>query len=134
MSGILVDSNVLLDVIAHDKNWFGWSSEALVEAAEISRLVINAIIYSEVSVRYSRIEDLEQALSKLLFDREPIPFAAAFLAGKAHLAYRSRTGTKRFALPDFFVGAHAVIAGYQLLTRDPKRYRTYFPDIALIAP
>jgi predicted nucleic acid-binding protein len=102
--------------------------------ADSFRLVINPVIYAEVSVRYSRIEDLESALPKSLIDREPIPYEAAFLAGKAFLAYRQRGGTKRSPLPDFFIGAHAAIAGYRLLTRDAARYRTYFPRLPLIAP
>ena len=90
--------------------------------------------YAEVSIRYSRIEDVEAALPKAMFKREPIPYEAAFLAGKSFLAYRRRGGTKRSPLPDFLIGAHAAVAGYQLVTRDPARYRTYFPKLALIAP
>ncbi len=103
-------------------------------AADSFRLVINAIIYAEVSVRYSRIEDLDAALPKGMFEREAIPYEAAFLAGKSFLAYQRRGGTKRSPLPDFFIGAHAAIAGYRLLTRDAARYRTYFPRLPLIAP
>ena len=130
----LVDSNVLLDVMTEDARWFAWSADAIERAADTARLVINPVIYAEVSVRYRRIEDLDAALPRALFDREAIPFEAAFLAGKSYLAYRRRGGTKRSPLPDFFVGAHAAISGYQLLTRDAARYRTYFPKLALIAP
>jgi predicted nucleic acid-binding protein len=130
----LVDSNVLLDVMTEDARWFAWSADAIERAADTARLVINPVIYAEVSVRYQRIEDLDAALPRALFDREAIPFEAAFLAGKSYLAYRRRGGTKRSPLPDFFVGAHAAIAGYRLLTRDAARYRTYFPKLALIAP
>jgi predicted nucleic acid-binding protein len=130
----LVDSNVLLDVMTEDARWFAWSADAIERAADTARLVINPVIYAEVSVRYQRIEDLDAALPRALFDREAIPFEAAFLAGKSYLAYRRRGGTKRSPLPDFFVGAHAAISGYQLLTRDAARYRTYFPKLALIAP
>jgi predicted nucleic acid-binding protein len=98
------------------------------------RLVINPIIYAEVSIRYSQIEDLNEALPKAMIDREPIPYEAAFLAGKAFRVYRRRGGTKRSTLPDFFIGAHASVAGYSLLTRDATRYRTYFPKLLLIAP
>jgi predicted nucleic acid-binding protein len=134
MSHVLVDSNVLLDVVTSDPLWSTWSTDALRDAAETSRLVINAIIYAEVSVRYSRIEDVDAVLSRSLFDREPIPFEAAFLAGKSFTAYRRAGGVKRAPLPDFFIGAHAAVAGYRLLTRDTSRYRTYFPSVALIAP
>jgi predicted nucleic acid-binding protein len=130
----LVDSNVLLDVMTEDARWFAWSADAIERAADTARLVINPVIYADVSVRYRRIEDLDAALPRALFDREAIPFEAAFLAGKSYLAYRRRGGTKRSPLPDFFVGAHAAISGYQLLTRDAARYRTYFPKLSLIAP
>jgi len=96
--------------------------------------VINPIIFAEVSVRYSRIEDLDAALPRAMFDREPIPYEAAFLAGKCFLAYRQRGGAKRSPFPDFFIGAHAAIAGYRLTTRDALRYRGYFPRLPLIAP
>ena len=130
----LVDSNVLLDVMTSDARWFDWSSTALAEAADRGRLIINPVIYAEVSIRFSRIEALEEALPKNLFEREPIPYEAAFLAGKVFLAYRKRGGAKRSPLPDFFIGAHAALAGHQLLTRDVKRYRSYFANIDLIAP
>lgn len=134
MSAVLIDSDVLLDLMTQDARWFLWSAEAVERVADSSRLVINPVIYAEVSVRYSRIEDLEAALPKAMFDREAIPYEAAFLAGKSFLAYRQRGGTKRSPLPDFFIGAHAAIAGYRLLTRDAARYRTYFPRLPLIAP
>lgn len=134
MTGVLVDSNALLDLITGDPSWFSWSANAVEEAANSSRLVINPIIYGEVSVYYSRIEDLDDALPKSMFDREPLPYDAGFLAGKAFLSYRRRGGTRRSSLPDFFIGAHAAIAGYRLLTRDAARYRTYFPTLKLIAP
>jgi predicted nucleic acid-binding protein len=91
-------------------------------------------LYAEISIRYSRIEELEAALPKTMFDREAIPYEAAFLAGKAFLAYRRRGGIKRSALPDFLIGSHAAVAGYRLMTRDAARYRTYFPKLPLIAP
>ncbi len=130
----MVDSNVLLDLMTEDTAWFAWSAAAVERAADRFRLVINAVIYAEVSARYSRIEDLDRTFPKSSFDREPIPFDAAFLAGKAFAAYRRRGGGKRSPLPDFFIGAHAAIAGYRLLTRDVTRYRTYFPTLELIAP
>jgi predicted nucleic acid-binding protein len=130
----LVDSNVLLDVMTDDVRWFQWSADAIERAADTARLVINPMIYAEVSIRYHRIEDLEAALPRAMFEHEPVPFEAAFLAGKSYLAYRQRGGTKRSPLPDFFIGAHAAIAGYRLLTRDASRYRTYFPRLTIIAP
>lgn len=111
MSAILVDSNVLLDIMTEDTRWLAWSAEAIERAADSFRLVINPIIYAEVSIRYSRIEELDAALPKTMFEREPIPYDAAFLAGKSFLAYRRRGGTRRSPLPDFFIGAHAAVAG-----------------------
>jgi predicted nucleic acid-binding protein len=134
MTAVLVDANVLLDVMTEDARWFAWSAESIERAADRYRLVINPIIYAEISVRYSRIEDLDAALPQSLFDREAIPYEAAFLAGKAFFAYRRRGGTKHAPLPGFFIGAHAAIAGYQLMTRDASRYRTYFPKLSLIDP
>ena len=130
----MVDSTVLLDLMDDRSPWFAWSEAALARAADRFRLVINVVIYAEVSVRFSRIEDLEEALPRGLLDREAIPFEAAFLAGKAFAAYRRRGGTRPLPLPDFFIGAHAAVAGYQLLTRDAARYRTYFPGLPVIAP
>jgi len=134
MTAALVDSNVLLDLMTEDPQWLAWSAAALEQAADRLRLVINPIVYAEVSVRYSRIEELEAALPRTMLDREPIPYEAAFLAGKVFLIYRRRGGPKRSPLPDFFIGAHAAVSGYQLLTRDPARYRSYFPKLSLIAP
>lgn len=134
MTAVLVDSNVLLDLMTEDTRWFAWSAAAMESAADSFRLVINSIIYAEVSIRYSRIEDLEAALPKGMVDREAIPYEAAFLAGKSFRVYRRRGGTKRSPLPDFFIGAHAAVAGYRLLTRDAARYRTYFPSLPLICP
>ena len=134
MSAVLVDSNVLLDIMTEDPQWFSWSAGALARAAETMRLVINPIIYAEVSIRYSRIEDLDDALPQTFVEREPLPYEAAFLAGKAFLIYRKHSGVRRSPLPDFFIGAHASVARYSLLTRDAGRYRSYFPKLPLIAP
>jgi len=134
MSAVLVDSNVLLDLLTKDSRWFTWSADAIEKAADRYRLVINAVIYVEVSVRFLRIEDLEAALPKASFDREAIPYEAAFLAGKSFLAYRRRGGIRHSPLPDFFIGAHAAVSGYRLLTRDANRYRSYFPKVPLLAP
>jgi predicted nucleic acid-binding protein len=134
MTAVLVDSNVLLDIFTEDRRWLSWSSAALERAANESRLVINPVIYGEVSIRFERIEELDEALPSAMFEREAIPYEAAFLAGKAFVAYRRRTGIKTSPLPDFYVGAHAAIRGYRLLTRDISRYRTYFPKLTLVAP
>ena len=134
MTAVLVDANVLLDVMTEDARWLAWSAEALERAADRYRLVINPVVYAEVSIRYSQIEDLEAALPKAMFEREAIPYEAAFLAGKVFLAYRRRGGAKQSPLPDFFIGAHAAVAGHLLMTRDAARYRTYFPKLSLIAP
>jgi predicted nucleic acid-binding protein len=131
---VLVDSSVLLDVLTEDEQWFDWSSEALAEQAERSVLVLNPIVYAEVSVRFERIEELEAALPADRFVREPLPWEAAFLAGKCFVAYRRRGGERRSPLPDFYIGAHAAVRGMALLTRDAARYRTYVPGAQLIAP
>jgi len=131
---ILVDSNVILDVTTEDETWFQWSSKTLEQYAETHVLVINPVIYAEVSIGFDRIEDVEAVLSPAFFRREPLPWEAAFLAGKCFLAYRQRGGRRRSTLPDFFIGAHAAVAGIPLLTRDTSRYRTYFPKLKLIAP
>lgn len=134
MVATLVDSNVLLDVLTEDEAWFAWSSGALARAADRGRLAINPVVYAEVSTRFSRIEELESALPVVSFTREGIPYAAAFLAAKAFQSYRRRGGQRRSTLPDFFIGAHAAVAEYELLTRDAARYRTYFPGLRLWCP
>lgn len=134
MAGVLVDSNVLLDVLTEDPAWFDWSASALARAAETEVLVINALIFAEVSVRFERIEELEEALPTALFRRDALPWEAGFLAGKCFRTYRRRGGARRSPLPDFYVGAHAAVRGHALLTRDAARYRTYFPKLELIAP
>ncbi len=131
---ILVDSNVILDIATEDKNWFRWSSETLAYCAETHTLVINPIIYAEVSIGFDRIEDVDMILPMSFFRRDAIPWEAAFLAGKCFMAYRRKGGEKRSTLPDFFIGAHAAVAKIPLLTRDVSRYRTYFPRLKLIAP
>ena len=130
----LVDTNVLLDVLTDDAEWGEWSSAALAAAFDAGIVVIDPIVYAETSVRFERIEDLDALLPKTLFRREQLPYVAGFLAGKAFVEYRSRGGTKSAPLPDFFVGAHAAVAGHRLLTRDSARFRTYFPAVDVIAP
>jgi len=131
---IVVDSNVILDIVTEDKRWFPWSSEALAHYSETYAFVINPVIYAEVSIGFDRVEDVEAVLSPMLFRRDPIPWEAAFLAGKCFLRYRKKGGSKRSPLPDFFIGAHAAVLGIPLLTRDASRYRTYFPKLRLIVP
>ncbi|MBA3236195.1 MAG: type II toxin-antitoxin system VapC family toxin [Chloroflexi bacterium] len=131
---VLVDSNVLLDIATEDADWAAWSSSNLQRLADEAVLIINPIVYAEVSIGFSAIEDLEAALPTDLYRREELPYDAAFLAGKCFLQYRRSGGTKRLPLPDFYIGAHAAVAGYRLLTRDAHRYRTYFPTLDLIAP
>lgn len=130
----LVDSNVLLDVLTDDRVWFGWSSEALAAALDAGGVVINPIVYAEVSVGFDRIEDLDAVLPSSAFVREPLPYAAGFVAGKAFVAYRRRGGARVTPLPDFYIGAHALVAGYRILTRDARRYRTYFPRLDVAGP
>ena len=130
---VLVDSNVLLDLITDDPNWSSWSQAELDRLVD-DELVINPLIYSEVSIGFDRIEDLDDALSPALLRRESLPFEAGFLAGKAYVRSRSQGGSRTSPFADFYIGAHAAIRGYRLLTRDPRRYRTYFPNVTLIAP
>ena len=134
MSVVLVDSNVLLDVLTDDPRWGSWSSEVLARCGDDAALAINPIIYAEVSIRFDRIEDLEEALPERDFQRLPLPWEAAFLAGKSFVRYRRRGGPRRAPLPDFYIGAHAAVADLTLLTRDAARYRTYFPRLRVIAP
>ena len=133
-AALLVDSNVLLDVLTEDPRWFPWSAETLARFANETLLAINPIIYAEVSIRFATIEGLEEALTPGSFERLPLPWEAAFLAGKCFLKYRKGGGRRGSPLPDFYIGAHAAVAGMTLLTRDATRYRTYFPKLRLIAP
>jgi predicted nucleic acid-binding protein len=130
----MVDSNVLLDVATSDPTWGEWSATTLARSADEAILVINALVYAEVSIEFRTSEDLEDALPADLYRREDLPYEAAFLAGKCFLRYRRAGGARRSPLPDFYIGAHAAVAGYRLLTRDAGRYRTYFPTLDLIAP
>jgi predicted nucleic acid-binding protein len=130
----LVDSDVLLDIFTEDPRWSEWSAAALVEAGDAGVLVINPIVYAEVSVRFDGIEELDEALPAADFLREQLPYPAGFLAGKAYLRYRSQGGAKRSPIADFYIGAHAAVCQYRLLTRDAARYRAYFPKLVLISP
>jgi predicted nucleic acid-binding protein len=134
MSAIMVDTCVLLDVATEDSRWLEWSASALRQAADEAMLVINPVIYSELSIGFETIEEMELLLSADLFEYRPIPREAAFLAGKSFLKYRRHGGKKTRPLPDFFIGAHAAIESLPLITRDAKRFRTYFPRLELICP
>jgi len=134
MNGVLVDSNILLDVFLDDPEWGTWSEEQLTVYGASHHLYINPIIYSEISIGFSRIEDLEQTLQEGGFILLPIPKEALFLAGKIFLQYRKQKGTKRSPLPDFYIGAHAAVETLTLLTRDQRRYRSYFPHLDLVSP
>jgi len=130
----LIDTNVLLDVITDDPEWADWSAEALSRVGDESTLAINAIIYAEVSIHLRTIEEMNDVIPEEDFRRLDLPYEAAFLAGKAFLAYRRRGGSREMPLADFYIGAHAAVSGMRLLTRDAQRYRTYFPTIPIIAP
>ena len=130
----LVDSGVLLDVITGDRQWADWSAMHIAAALDAGRVVINPLIYAEVSVGYQTIEELNELLPGSEYEREPLPWAAGFAAGKAFLRYRRGGGDKRSPMPDFYIGAHALVARYRLLTRDVRRYRSYFPALDIIGP
>ena len=134
MTNIMVDSCVLLDLFTEDPNWFNWSSEAVATAADAGFLILNPVIYAEISIGFERIEEIEALLPDDYFQLRPIPREAAFLAGKCFLKYRRRGGNRRAPLPDFFIGAHAAVEQLPLITRDVARYRTYFPTLKLICP
>jgi predicted nucleic acid-binding protein len=130
----LVDTNVLLDLLTNDPIWADWSIGQLDAAATRGPLGINEVIYAELSVRFSQIEDLDAALETVAIDLTPTPRPALFLAGKVFRRYRAAGGSRTGVLPDFFIGAHAAVAGLSLLTRDTGRYRTYFPTLNFISP
>jgi predicted nucleic acid-binding protein len=134
MTAILVDSNVILDVLTVDPQWYDWSAQQLEDLANQGNLIINPIIFAEVSVGFNQPDELEAALPETFFQREGLPYEAAFLAGKAFLRYRQQGGNRRSPLPDFYIGAHAAVQNLSLLTRDINRYRTYFPSVHLITP
>lgn len=134
MSETLVDSNVLLDILTEDPDWLAWSADALERQAERSVLVINPLVYAEVSIRFRRVEDLDDALPPSTFRRDALPWQAGFLAGKCFMKYRRAGGVRRSPLPDFYIGAHAAISNMTLLTRDGSRYRSYFPTLGVVSP
>jgi predicted nucleic acid-binding protein len=130
----LIDSCALLDVLTNDATWGEWSAQAITAAETEGELVINPLIYAEVSAGYAQVEQVEAALPAAIFRREPLPYEAGFLAAKAFVAYRKRGGAKTAPVPDFYIGAHAAVARYRVITRDAARFRTYFPSLELIAP
>jgi predicted nucleic acid-binding protein len=134
MKGVLIDSNIILDLFEDDKKWGDWSEETLNRHSLTHKLYINPIIYSEVSIGFARIEELEKAIADCGFQLLQIPKEALFLAGKAFMAYKKRGGIKSAPLPDFFIGAHAAVLELKLITRDTSRYRSYFPTVDLITP
>lgn len=131
---VLVDTNVLIDVLANDPQWYEWSGEQLARVIDEGSPIINPIVYAEVAATFESMETLDATLNGFELAREHLPWAAAFLASKAHRLYRTRGGARTTTLPDFFIGAHAALADYTLLTRDARRYREYFPRLRLIAP
>jgi hypothetical protein len=134
MPATLVDSNVLLDILTEDPEWLNWSAAALAKQADAGPLVVNPLVYAEVAARFERIEDLEEALPADYYQRQALPWEAAFLAGRTFIRYRRKGGQRRSPLPDFYIGAHALVGRMTLLTRDARRYRTYFPAVRIVAP
>jgi len=134
LQGTLVDSCVLIDVLADDPSWADWSLAQLDRWGRQGPLIINPLIVAEISPRFERASDLEAALAQLPLQRQALPWDAAFLAGQAFKLYRQAQGLKTSPMPDFYIGAHALVGGLQLLTRDAARYRSYFPRLALVAP
>ncbi len=134
MNGIFIDSCVLLDLFTDDPVWADWSEKVLNEFAQTNTLHINSIVYTEVSIGFNRIEEVEEAISELNIKVVEIPREALFLAGKVFLKYKRNKGIKNSPLPDFFIGAHAAVSKFDLITRDSARYKTYFPSLKLIYP
>ena len=134
MNGVLVDSCILLDLFTNNPKFVDWSESILYQYSQTNTLYINSIIYTEISIGFNNIEEVEKAVSSLNLKVLEAPREALFLAGKAFLKYKKNTGTKNSTLPDFFIGAHASISGFGLITRDKSKYNTYFPKIKLIHP
>ncbi len=134
MNGVFVDSCVLLDLFTDDKDWGEWSENILEKYSQTNTLYINSIVYIEISIGFKRIEEVEKAISVLNIKVLETPREALFLTGKAYLKYRKNKGTKNSPLPDFFIGAHASVEKFSLITRDINKYKTYFPKVKLIYP
>jgi predicted nucleic acid-binding protein len=133
VGGALIDANVLLDLFTEDPQWMPWSESALAAAIDAGPVIVNPIVYAEISIRFEQIEELNEALPEEI-EREDLPWQAAFLAGKCFREYRRRGGEKRSPLPDFYIGAHAAVTGRALLTRDARRYRNLLSGLTLISP
>jgi predicted nucleic acid-binding protein len=131
---MLVDTNVLVDVLENDPDWADWSIAQLQAQSRVHRLAVNPIIYSELSLTFSSVEALDDVLDSMQLGMVEIPKPALFLAGKAFVQYRRNGGTKNNVLGDFFIGAHAAVAGWPVLTRDATRYRKHFPSVKLVTP
>jgi predicted nucleic acid-binding protein len=131
---ILVDSNVIIDVLTQDPRWRRWSQAALIDAADRDEIAINPIIYAEIASGFTTMAELDHHLGAASFRRLALPSAAGFVAGRAFVEYRRRGGVRTSPLPDFYIGAHAAVAGLKLLTRDARRYTGYFPKVLLISP
>jgi predicted nucleic acid-binding protein len=134
MTDTLVDTNVLLDIGKQDPRWVEWSARNMADAGDNGSLVVNQVVYAELAAGYGTIEALDAALQPERFRRESVPWDAAYAAGLAFLAYRRRGGGRSSPLPDFFIGAHAAVRGYNLLTRDRGYYRAYFPTLNVVSP
>ena len=134
MNGILIDSCILLDLFTNDPKWGDWSESILDQYSQTNTLYINSIIYTEISIGFKKIEELDETISKLNIKVLEIPREALFLTGKAFLRYRRNKGTKNSPLPDFFIGAHASVSRFSLITRDVAKYKTYFPQLDLVSP
>lgn len=134
MNGILVDSCVLLDLFTEDPEWAGWSEKILGQYSQTNTLYINSIIYTEVSIGFNLIEEVEAAIEQAGIKVLEIPREALFLAGKVFLNYRKSKGTRHSTLPDFYIGAHAIVSAFDLITRDISKFKTYFPNLNLIYP
>jgi predicted nucleic acid-binding protein len=134
MNGILIDSCVLLDLFTNDPKWADWSESILGKYNQTNTLFINSIVYTEISIGFNRIEEVENAIEQVNVRVLEIPREALFLAGKVFLEYRKNKGIKNSTLPDFFIGAHAAVSSFDLITRDTGRYKTYFPNVNIISP
>lgn len=131
---ILVDTNVLVDVLQDDPTWFEWSAAQMRSLSIVHRLAVNPIIYAELAMSYDSLDGLEEVMETSGLAFEEMPRDALFLASKAHLQYRRRGGQRQQVLPHFFIGAHAAVNGWPLLSRDAARFKTYFPALRVIAP
>lgn len=134
MNGVLVDSCVLLDLFTNDPHWANWSEATLEQYSQTNSLYINSTIYTEISIGFTHIEELDEAIAALGLKVLETPREALFLTGKVFLQYRRNKGTKNSPLPDFFIGAHAAVAQCHLITRDLAKYKTYYPQVQLIHP